>query len=99
IASEHSKLNASGIRATGNIIENAELAWLTRGGEKRRPGGARDSTVTNNLIIGNGKVQTQENVDLKTFHVKDNDVFPTITQVTKMPAAIAQLIQARKNGR
>ena len=99
IASEHSKLNASEIRATGNIIENAELAWLTRGGEKNRPGGARDSTVANNLIIGNGKVQTQENVDLKTFHVKDNDVFPTITQVTKMPAAIAQLIQARKNGR
>lgn len=96
IASEHGGLDATKIHAYGNIIENSHLAWLTRGGDKARPGGAAHSSARDNITIGNSQVQTQENVDRKTFPVSDNPAFETISQVNKLPAPLAEMMRRRR---
>lgn len=95
IASEHKGLAARQINVAGNIFENSKLAWLTRGGEANRPGGARETSVWNNTVIGNKRVQTQENVDLQTFRIYGNQAYQTAETIRELPTAIAVLM--RKN--
>lgn len=96
IASEHRGLAARQINVSGNIFENSKLAWLTRGGEANRPGGARETSVWNNTVIGNKRVQTQENVDLQTFRIFGNQAYATAETIRELPTALAVLM--KKNG-
>lgn len=95
IASEHSGLNATKIHAYGNIVEDSYLSWLTRGGEKARPGGASHSSARDNITIGNNKVQTQQNVDKNTFPVSDNAGFDNLAGVNRLPAPLAEMMRRR----
>lgn len=96
IASEHKGLAARQINVTGNIFENSKLAWLTRGGEANRPGGARETSVWNNTVIGNKRVQTQENVDLQTFRIFGNQAYATAETIRELPTALAVLMKKNR---
>ncbi len=93
VGSEHRGINATKINTYGNIVENAHLDWMTRGGEIRRPGGASHSTAFDNILIGNGRLETQQNVDLKTFPVANNPVYSSLDKLAKMPKPIVDALK------
>lgn len=91
VGSEHTGKSSSKVEVSGNVIQNAGFAWLGRGGDKARPGGAEDSFAKNNVVIGNPKDELQSNVE--RFPVANNPFFKSVNDVTQLSSPLAALVR------
>lgn len=68
LASEHSSISSRNINVRDNIFEDSYLSWLTLG----NVGGVSNSTLRNNLIIGNSKIS--RNGSASSVRIESNPI-------------------------